>query len=99
MLLHRRHHNEAAAQFVIGQCYRLAEIEERSEASHEQEFAWLREAWLSLPESIAREFPSPEHLRKRALIATGWCTTTDYVSGSAAETIRWAAKLRKEGDE
>lgn len=99
MLLHRRHHNEAAAHFVIGQSYRLAEIEERSEASHKQEFAWLREAWLSLPESIAREFPSPEHLRKRALIATGWCTMTDYVCSSGAEAIRWAANLRKEVDE
>lgn len=98
MLLHRRHHNEAAAYYVIGQSYRLAEIEERSEVSHNHEFGWLKEAWLSLPEGIAREFPSQEHLRKRALIATGWCTMTDYPCGTRAEALRWAANLQREID-
>lgn len=99
MLLHRRHHNEAAQHYVIGQSYRLVELEERSEVSHNHEFGWLKEAWLSLPESIANDYPSPEHLRKRALIATGWCTVTDYPCGSRAEAIRWAANIRREADE
>lgn len=99
MLLHRRHHAEAAKHYVIGQSYRLVEMEERSEVSHNHEFGWLKEAWLSLPESIANDYPSPEHLRKRALIATGWCTVTDYPCGSRAEAMRWAAFLRKEVDE
>lgn len=90
---------QADAQYVVGEDYRLAPIEERSEASHRQEFAWLREAWASLPEGMADDFPSAEHLRKRALIATGFCTTTDYVCGSSAEAIRWASNLRKEADE
>lgn len=99
MILHRRHQREADQTFVIGQSYRMVEIEERSEVSHRHEFGWLKDAWLSLPESVAREYPSVEHLRKRALIATGWCTMTDYVCGSAAEAARWASNLRKEVDE
>lgn len=99
MLLHRRHRADADAQFVIGQSYRLAEVEERSEASHKQEFAWLREAWLSLPEGIAKDYPSTEFLRKRALIATGWCTVSDYPCSSRAEADRWARHLRNEADE
>jgi hypothetical protein len=98
-VIHPRFQKQADAAFAIGETRMMVEVEERSEASHKQEFAWLREAWLSLPESIAREFPSPEHLRKRALIATGWCTMTDYVCSSGAEAIRWAANLRKEVDE
>lgn len=91
--------SQADEAFVIGGVYRLAEIEERSEASHRHEFSWLREAWMSLPERVAAEYPSSEHLRKRALIATGWCTMTDYVCGSNAEALRWATNLRKEMDE
>ena len=99
MQLHRRHQADADKHYVIGESYRMAPVEERSEASHKQAFAWIREAWMSLPENLALEYPSPEHLRKRALIRTGWCTMTDYVCGSNAEAIRWAVNLRKEADE
>lgn len=85
--------------FTIGQVYRLTEVEERSEVSHRQEFAWLRDAWASLPEALTAKYPTPEHLRKQALIMTGWCNVTDYVCTSTAEAIRWASNLRKELDE
>lgn len=98
-VVHPRFQRQADAAFTIGETRTLVEVEERSEASHKQEFAWLREAWLTLPDSIATEYPSPEHLRKRALIRTGWCTMTDYVCGSNAEAMRWATNLRKEVDE
>ncbi len=94
-----RFHNLANSQLCIGQTYRLVEQEERSEVSHRQEFAWLKDAWLNLPEAVASEYPTTEHLRKRALIATGWCTVSDYVCSSAAEAARWAANLRREADE
>jgi len=98
-VIHPRFQRQADAAFAIGESRMMVEVEERSEASHRQEFAWLREAWMSLPEHVASEYPSPEHLRKRALIATGWCTMTDYVCGSNAEALRWATNLRKEMDE
>ncbi len=90
---------KADEHYVIGQDYMLAPLEERSEASHRHEFAFVRDAWSTLPESLADEYPSAEFLRKRALIATGYCTVTDYVCGSNAEALRWATNLRREVDE
>jgi hypothetical protein len=89
----------ADQHYVIGERYTVAPIEERSEVSHRHEFAWLREAHASLPDHLAAEYPTPDHLRKRALIATGFCTTADYVCGNRAEALRWAANMRKEVDE
>lgn len=94
-----RHHVQADRQFTIGEVYTMAPVEQRSEASHRQEFAWLREAWLSLPDALAADYPSPEHLRKRALISTGYCNTTDYICSSNAEALRWSTNLSKEVDE
>lgn len=91
-----RSNTAADEQYVIGQYYRLAEMEEASEVSRNHQFAWLKDAWATLPEHLAYRYPSPEHLRKAALIATGWCTTTDYVCGTAKEAERWAENLRRE---
>jgi len=84
---------QADGQFVIGEGYRMAPIEDRSDASHRQEFAWLREAWASLPEALADQFPSPEHLRKRALIMGGFYTETIVDAGSNAAALRVAAYM------
>lgn len=85
--------------FVIGAVYRMVELEERSEVSHSHQFAWLKPAWQSLPDDLKAEYPSPEHLRKRALIRTGWCTVQDYPCGSRSEAARWAINLKRESDE
>lgn len=87
---------ECEQHFGQGEVVRMAQVEERSEVSHRHEFAWLREAWQNLPEPLSAAYPSVEHLRKSALIATGWCSTTDYVCATAAEAQRWAANLRRE---
>lgn len=93
-----RHHNLARAHYGEGEVVTLVPFEERSEVSHNQQFAWLQEAWQSLPEAVAPLFPTADHLRKTALIRTGWCTTTDYVCATRAEAVRWAENLRREGD-
>lgn len=85
---------EADAQFVIGQRYRLAEIEERSQSSHNHEFAWLAEAWRNLPEDLTDEYPSPEHLRKRALVQAGYYDEQIIDAGSNAAALRVAAAIR-----
>lgn len=59
------------AEFVDEVMYRVDVRDERSEASHRHLFAMVKEAWLNLPEDLALEFATPEHLRKRALIETG----------------------------
>lgn len=86
----------ADQSYVIGQRYRMGEIEERSEVSHNHQFAWLNEAWQSLPDHLQQEYPSADFLRRRALIATGWCNVTDYPCGTKAEAARWAEFLRRE---
>ena len=41
---------------------------------------------------------SSEHLRKYALIKTGFCDTQTWVCGSKAEATRWAANMRPEDE-
>jgi hypothetical protein len=85
---------EADARFVVGQVYRIAVEEERSAKSHDHFFASLLEAWTQLPEARLQEFPSVEHLRKRALIMTGWRDESTIVCSSKAEALRLAAFIR-----
>jgi hypothetical protein len=88
----------ADKEYVIGQRYWLDEVSERSWISHKQQFAWIAEAWNNLPESFADTFPTPEHLRKAALIATGWHRETIIDAGSRAAALRVAAYARGEDD-
>lgn len=81
--------------FVVGERYILVVQEERSMTSHRHEFAWLREAWLNLPESLADQYPTAEHLRKKALVHTGYYTREDIVVPTRAEALRTAALLRR----
>lgn len=90
---------QCAEHYGQGEVVMLAPVEERSEVSHRHEFAWLREAWQTLPEHLTAEYPSAEHLRKRALIATGWCTVRDYACASRAEAARLARTLEGELDD
>lgn len=88
------HPRRADKTFVVGQRYSLVQYEERSSASHNHEFAWLKESWLSLPEHLADRFPSPEHLRKWALIRAGYSDSHTITCRSKAEAIRVAAFIR-----
>jgi len=88
----------ADARFVIGQQYWLDEVSDRSWLSHRQQFAWIAEAWGSLPHAMAEMFPSPEHLRKAALIATGWHRETIIDAGNRASAARVAAYARGEDE-
>jgi hypothetical protein len=84
----------ADQHFTIGERYRLAEEHDRSQASHNHEFAEIGEAWKNLPEHLATEFPSPEHLRKRALIEAGYYSEQITDCGSKAAAERVAAMMR-----
>lgn len=80
--------------FVVGQRYNLEERLERSSASHRFYFAAIREAWQSLPERLSEQFPTPERLRKYALIKAGYADSQTFVAASAAQAQRLAAFLR-----
>lgn len=89
---------KADADFVIGETYRLVEYQDRSTATHNHQFAWLHEAWQSLPERLAELYPTPEHLRKRALIQAGYYDETAIDAGTTAAALRVAAYLRAADD-
>ncbi|UHC16034.1 hypothetical protein LRS73_26745 [Methylobacterium currus] len=85
-------------QFVIGERYILVEQEERSSKSHAHYFACVRDGWSNLPEHLANRFPTPDHLRKWALIRAGFRDEQTFVASSKAEAIRVAAFLRPVDD-
>jgi hypothetical protein len=85
-------------ELVVGAVYFMEPEAQRSDKSHRHEFAWLREAWLQLPETIADAFPSSEHLRKRSLIDTGFYNETVIDCGSKAAALRVAAFARSEDE-
>lgn len=89
-----RYADECAAGFKDGQIVRLEAIEVRSAASHNHQFAWVAEAWRNLPEYLADDFPTPEHLRKRALIQAGYFHERAIDVGSKAGALRVAADYR-----
>lgn len=84
--------------FVLteGEIVYLTVDRERSEASHRHEFAWLRNAWENLPESLAGEpyASSPEHLRKYALIQCGYRDVREVVLSDDDDASRVLAFVR-----
>jgi len=85
-------------QFVIGMRYRLVEYEDRSIRSHNHYFASLSTAWNNLPEHLAERFPTPEHLRKYALIKCGFYDSRSIAVKSNAQA-REIAKFMAPCDE
>lgn len=68
---------------VIGHLYELEIVEGRSSESHRHYFATIAQAWANLPEHLADQFPTSEHLRKWALIKAGWCDQDQIVVDDA----------------
>jgi hypothetical protein len=75
----------AERQFRPDQFYLLEVHHERSLARHRAYFASINEAWSSLR---VDDFPTPEHLRKFALIRTGYYDERVLVCDTAAQAER-----------
>jgi hypothetical protein len=88
----------ADALFVIGETYTLVEHLERSHASHNHFFASVAEGWKNLPESVGERFPTPDALRKWALIKAGYRDERSIVCASKAEATRVAAFIKPMDD-
>lgn len=88
----------ADKEYVIGRRYWLDEVSERSWISHRHEFAFIHNGWENLNDELTDKFPSPGHLRKAALIATGWHRETIIDAGNAAAAQRVAAYARGEDE-
>lgn len=89
-----RFREECDREFVVGQIYRLDVYEERSHKSHAHYFACIADGWQNLPENLAADFPTPECLRKHALIRSGYADKRTFVASSKAEALRIAAFIR-----
>jgi hypothetical protein len=81
-------------QFVVHETYRFEVREERSIQSHNFYFANVVEAHRNLPDHWAQLFPTPEHLRKYALIQCGYCDERSIVCASNAEANRLRAFIK-----
>lgn len=88
------HAKRADQMFVVGELYAMAEHADRSGDSHRHYFVSLKEGWLNLPQHLQERFPSPEHLRKWALIKAGFFDSRSLVCASKAEAQRVAAFMR-----
>ena len=84
----------AEKEYVEGEVYRLVDEPERSHKSHSHFFAAVTEAWRNMPEEMLERWPTAEHLRKYALIKSGYADTQTLVCASAAEAQRVAAFVR-----
>lgn len=84
----------ADKHYVVGEKYILEQHKERSTASHSHYFAALTETWRNLPEDVADQFPTAEHLRKWCLIKAGFADERSIVCASKAEAQRVAAFIK-----
>jgi hypothetical protein len=89
--LHKQRANE---RFVVGERYTMDVLEQRSAVSHRHFFACVRTAWQNLPEHLARQFPTEDHLRRYALIKSGYCDQQSIVCSSKAEANRLSVFIR-----
>jgi hypothetical protein len=71
--------------YTRGERYNLVPHNARSRASHNHYFAALHEAWQNLPTEWALLFPTAEHLRKYALVKTGWCNIQAFAMAAPKE--------------
>lgn len=85
--------SRADKEFVVGEIYKMVEHHDRSDASHNHYFAAIKNGHDSLPDDLLDEYPTTEHLRKKALIRKGYCSHRDHVCASKAEALRLRAFL------
>lgn len=88
----------ADREFVVGEQYRLVEHKDRSANSHRHFFATVNEAWRTLPDHMLDDYPTAEHLRKKALIRKGFHTCRDHVCATKPEAQHIAAFIRPMDD-
>lgn len=88
----------ADKEFVVGEVYKMVEHHDRSDASHNHYFATVKNGFDNLPDHMKGEYPTVEHLRKKALIRCGYRNERDIVLSSMAEAERVASFMRPMDD-
>jgi len=85
-------------QFKLADRYRLDLVNDRTGRSERHYFDFLDEVWAQLPEKYGDRWPTREHLRKWALIFTGYCDQTHYAAKSPEEAERVAAFMQADDE-
>lgn len=93
-----RFQREADARFVVGEHYTLDAVEMRNMKAHNAFMAFCAEVWRNFPEDQADRWPTPTHLRKWALIQTGFRDERTHVCASKADAQRLAAFIKPMDD-
>jgi hypothetical protein len=88
----------ADRDYVVGEVYKMVEQHDRSDASHNHYFAAIKNGFDNLPDELRDEYPSTEHLRKKALIRKGFRDERDHVCASKAEAARLKAFIKPMDD-
>lgn len=88
----------ADRHFVVGETYPLIVHEQRSADSHRHYFAAIADAWGNLSEEVSERLPTPEHLRKYALIKAGFHDQRSIACSSKAEALRLATFIKPMDD-
>lgn len=86
-----RHTKRCDETFVVGQRYIVEAELPRNMAMHRAYFAQIKDLWSSLREDVAEQYPSPEALRKFALIRTGYCHETMRVFQTHRDAVMAAS--------
>ena len=85
---------KADERYVVGMEYRMSEIREQSERSRRHFHAVVRDAWLSLPDDLAAQFETADHLRKHCTIKAGFHDKRSIHCGSVQEARKIASFIR-----
>ena len=80
-------------QYQDGELYALGPVEDIDNVSRGKFMKAIKMTWENLPAKYKR-FPSPEHLRKAALVGAGWCNQSHDVFDSVADAKRHADGIR-----
>lgn len=87
------HRKRCEQAYGLGEIITVEPIDDRSMASHRHYFAELTDLWETLPEGLAGDFPSSEHLRKFGLIKSGYCRQRKLVLPTHEEAQEAAAMV------
>jgi hypothetical protein len=82
-----RYAKRADQQYAVGEVYRIMVEEERSQASHRSYFASLKTIHDNLSVDQIKDYPTVEHMRKRALIVCGFRSERHIVLSSKRDAL------------
>lgn len=94
----RRYRKIARAQFQLGEDYALEPVTQRSMASHNAFFAEVKKVWDNIRETGNRVFETPDHLRKWALIETGWFREKEFIMDTKKDAYRLGTFIQTEDE-